>query len=63
MGKISVLVPTEEMVHLTHNILQEGQFSNIQEVLLTRTEDAVTQARQAAAGGASILDARGLQAA
>ena len=63
MGKISVLVPTEEMVHLTHNILQEGQFSNIQEVLLTRTEDAVTQARQAAAGGASILVARGLQAA
>ena len=63
MGRISVLVPTEEMVHLSHNILQEGRFSDIQEVIQVSTEDAVAQARQAAARGSSILVARGLQAA
>ena len=63
MGRISVLLPTEEMVHLSHNILQEGRFSDIQEVLQVSTEEAVSQARQAAARGASILVARGLQAA
>lgn len=63
MGRISVLVPTEEMVHLAHNILQEGQFSDIQDVLLVSTGEAVAKARQAAAKGASILVARGLQAA
>lgn len=44
MGRISVLVPTEEMVHLSHNILQEGRFSDIQEVIQVSTEDAVAQA-------------------
>ena len=63
MGRISVLLPTEEMVHLSHNILQEGRFSDIQEVLQVSTEEAVSQARQAAARGASILVARGLQVA
>ena len=63
MGSISVMTPTEEMVHLSHTILQEGRFPDIQAVLQVSTEEAVSQARHAAARGASILVARGLQAA
>lgn len=62
MGRIAVLVPTDEMVHLAHNILQEGKYSQIEEVIRIETEDSISQARRAIARGASILVARGLQA-
>lgn len=62
MGRIAVLVPTDDMVHLAHNILQEGGYDQIQEVIKINTEDSVSEARQAAARGASVIVARGLQA-
>lgn len=65
MGKIVLLVPREEMLHQAHNILQErtkGKPHSTVEMRVIRTGDAVTEARNAIASGASILIARGLQA-
>lgn len=65
MGKIVLLVPREEMIHQAHNILQEkttGKDHPTVEMRVIRTGDAVTEARNAIASGASILIARGLQA-
>lgn len=61
MGKIVLLVSREEMLHQAHNILQEKKH-NIQEMRVISTENAVMEARQSIAGGASIIIARGLQA-
>lgn len=66
MGKIALLVPREEMVYKAHNILQEkGYRDNQIEIVcmkVVRTQNAVMEARQAIAKGASIIIARGLQA-
>lgn len=61
MGKIALLVSREEMLYQAHNILQEKQYG-IGEMRVIRTADAVSEARQSIAGGASIIIARGLQA-
>ena len=61
MGKIALLVSREEMLYQAHNILQEKQYG-IEEMRVIRTNDAVSEARQSIAGGASIIIARGLQA-
>lgn len=62
MGKIALLVPREEMLYQAHNILQERKFE-IQEMRVIKTSDAVMEARRSIADGASIIIARGLQAA
>lgn len=66
MGKIALLVPREEMVYQAHNILQEKSYREkhyeISIMKVVRTRNIVTEARQAIAGGASIIIARGLQA-
>lgn len=61
MGKIALLVSREEMLYQAHNILQEKKYE-IKEMRVIKTEDAVTEARQSIASGASIIIARGLQA-
>lgn len=61
MGKIALLVSRDEMLYQAHNILQEKKYE-INEMKVIKTEDAVTQARQSIASGASIIIARGLQA-
>lgn len=61
MGKIALLVSREEMLYQAHNILQEKKYQ-IEEMRVIKTEDAVSEARQSIAGGASIIIARGLQA-
>ena len=61
MGKIALLVSRDEMLYQAHNILQEKKYE-INEMKVIKTEDAVTQARQSIANGASIIIARGLQA-
>lgn len=61
MGKITLLVSREEMLHQAHNILQEKQYE-IHEMRVIDTDSAVTEARRAISGGASIIIARGLQA-
>lgn len=61
MGKIVLLVSREEMLHQAHNILQESKYK-IEKMKVIHTEDAVVEARQAIAEGASIIIARGLQA-
>ncbi len=61
MGKIVLLVSREEMIYQAHNILQEKKYP-IHEMKVIHTEDAVVEARQAIAAGASIIIARGLQA-
>lgn len=61
MGKIALLVSRDEMLYQAHNILQEKKYE-INEMRVIKTEDAVTQARQSIANGASIIIARGLQA-
>lgn len=61
MGKIALLVSREEMLYQAHNILQEKKY-DIGEMRVIKTEDAVSEARQSIAGGASIIIARGLQA-
>lgn len=61
MGKIVLLVPREDMLYQAHNILQEKKYK-IDEMRVVGTESAVVEARQAIAGGASIIIARGLQA-
>lgn len=61
MGKIALLVSRDEMLYQAHNILQEKEYE-INEMKVIKTEDAVTQARQSIANGASIIIARGLQA-
>ena len=61
MGKIVLLVSRDEMLYQAHNILQEKPY-NISEMKVIRTEDAVSEARQAHAAGAAIIIARGLQA-
>ncbi len=66
MGKIALLVPREEMVYQAHNILQEKSYREkhyeISIMKVVRTRNIVTEAREAIAGGASIIIARGLQA-
>lgn len=66
MGKIAFLVPREEMIRHAHNILQEKdscpRHYEISEMKVIRTKNAVTEARQSIANGASIIIARGLQA-
>ena len=61
MGKIALLVSRDEMLYQAHNILQEKPY-HISDMRVIRTEDAVSEARQAHAGGAAIIIARGLQA-
>ena len=61
MGKIALLVSREEMIYQAHNILQEKKHE-IGEMRVIKTEDAVSEARQSIANGASIIIARGLQA-
>ncbi len=61
MGKTALLVSREEMLYQAHNILQEKKYE-INEMKVIQTEDAVIQARQSIANGASIIIARGLQA-
>lgn len=61
MGKIALLVSREEMLYQAHNILQEKKYE-IGEMRIIKTKDAVSEARQSIAGGASIIIARGLQA-
>lgn len=61
MGKIALLVSREEMIYQAHNILQEKNHE-IGEMRVIKTEDAVSEARQSIANGASIIIARGLQA-
>lgn len=61
MGKITLLVSREEMLHQAHNILQEKKF-RIQEMRVIETENTVMEARRSIADGASIIIARGLQA-
>lgn len=61
MGKIALLVSRDEMLYQAHNILQEKSY-NIGEMRVIKTEDAVSEARQSHAGGATIIIARGLQA-
>lgn len=66
MGKIAVLVPREEMLHHAHNILQEKsrhkRHYEVGDMKVVRTKNAVMEARQSIANGASIIIARGLQA-
>lgn len=66
MGKVAVLVPREEMLYHAHNILQEKRKSKqhyeIGDMKVVRTKNAVMEARQSIAGGASMIIARGLQA-
>ncbi len=61
-----MLVPREEMVYQAHNILQEKSYQKkhfeISMMKVVRTRNIVTEARQAIAGGASVIIARGLQA-
>ena len=61
MGKIALLVSREEMLHLAHNIMQERDY-DISEMRVIRTDQAVIEARNSIAAGASIIIARGLQA-
>ena len=61
MGRIAVLVPREDMRYQAHNVLQEKAY-DIDTVQVIRTEEAVAAARTAAAQGAKIVVARGLQA-
>lgn len=61
MGKIVLLVPREEMLYQAHNILQEKKYA-ISDMRVIQTENAVVEARNAIAAGASIIIARGLQA-
>ena len=61
MGKIALLVSREEMLHQTHNILQEKKYE-ISDMRVIKTEDAVSEARHSIGAGASIIIARGLQA-
>lgn len=61
MGKIALLVSREEMLYQAHNILQEKKYE-IAEMRVIKTKDAVSEARQSIANGASIIIARGLQA-
>ncbi|MEY8352782.1 PrpR N-terminal domain-containing protein [Lachnospiraceae bacterium 54-53] len=61
MGKIALLVSREEMLYQAHNILQEKKYE-IGEMRVIKTKDAVSEARQSIAQGASIIIARGLQA-
>lgn len=66
MGKVAILVPREEMLHHAHNILQEKSRQNchyeIGDMKVVRTKNAVMEARQSIAAGASMIIARGLQA-
>lgn len=62
MGKIALLVPREEMLQQAHNILQEIDLE-LSDMKMIRTEDSVVEARRAIAKGATIIIARGLQAA
>ena len=61
MGKITLLVSREEMLHQAHNILQEKKYK-IQSMKVIDTASAVTEARRSISEGASIIIARGLQA-
>lgn len=66
MGKIAILVPREEMLYHAHNILQEKsrhkRHYEIGDMKVVRTKNAVMEARQSIANGASMIIARGLQA-
>ena len=61
MGKITLLVSREEMLHQAHNILQEKKYK-IRDMRVIDTSSAVTEARRSISEGASIIIARGLQA-
>lgn len=61
MGGITLLVPREDMRYQAHNVLQEKAY-DVDTVQVIRTEETVAAARTAAAHGARILVARGLQA-
>lgn len=62
MGKIALLVPRDDMLQQAHNILQEIDMELVVAKTI-RTEDSVLEARNAIAKGATIIIARGLQAA
>ena len=57
MGKIVLLVPREEMLYQAHNILQEKKYA-VSDMRVIQTENAVVEARNAIAAGATILIAR-----
>lgn len=60
-GRIALLLPRDDMADLAHNVLQEKQY-DVSGVYVVKTEEAVSEARTAAAAGASLIIARGLQA-
>ena len=60
-GRIALLLPRDDMADLAHNVLQEKQY-DVSRVSVVKTEEAVSEARTAAAAGASLIIARGLQA-
>ena len=59
MGKISLLVPREEMLFQAHNILQEKKY-HVDDVYEVKSEDVVNIARKCISQGTSIFIARGL---
>ena len=61
MGKIALFVPRTEMAAIARNLIAEKPYG-ISEVKTIRTDLAVGEASLAAANGATIIIARGLQA-
>ena len=61
MGKIALFVPRTEMAAIARNLLAEKPYG-ISDVKTIRTDLAVGEASLAAANGATIIIARGLQA-
>ena len=59
MGKISLLVPREEMLFQAHNILQEKKY-HVDDVYEVKSEDVVNIAGKCISQGTSIFIARGL---
>lgn len=61
MGKIALFVPRTEMAAIARNLIAEKPYG-ISEIKTIRTDLAVGEASLAAANGATIIIARGLQA-
>ena len=62
MGKIALLLPTEDMRMTAHNYCQQHPEYPVKEIRVIHSENAVAEARTARADGADIIVARGLQA-
>ena len=60
MGKIAMFLPKEEMLEQAHELLQEIDL-DVSEILLTDTKNVLTEAKQVAERGVSIIISRGLQ--